>query len=103
MRLLGVDRIAHDTHGSAAIDLLEAFEDRSQVCFVGFVVSHVVDGEHYDSVDTFFADPLGSGKFRIGSIRVVNVAEFVQDGELLRRGRRGNIRDGATDCGSPRQ
>lgn len=83
LRVVRLHIARHDADGSAAVDLLESIQNGSKVCFVLRGISHVVDGEHNDSVNAFFAHPLRRYELRKIRVRIPRVA-FVQIREFVR-------------------
>ena len=77
LRIIRLDVTRHDADRGAAVDLLEPIQDRPQVLFVLRRISHVVDRQHDDGFDAFFADPLRRDELREILVRIPRIA-FVE-------------------------
>ena len=60
----GGDRIAKNAQRRAAVDFLEAFEDRAAVALVPAVLAHVVDSQRDHGLHAFLTHPLWRGELR---------------------------------------
>ena len=58
------DRIAKNAQRRAAVDFLEAFEDRAAVALVPAVLAHVVDSQRDHGLHAFLTYPLWRGELR---------------------------------------
>lgn len=88
LRIFGVDHVGHDAHRSAAIDLFEAIEDRSQVTLVPGRVSHVVYGENNHRVDSWLTNPLRCDELREVLIDVIGIESVIEVSESIGLGSR---------------
>ena len=71
--VVGGDEVREDADGGAAVDLLQAIEDRAEEGLVFLRVAHVVDGEDDDGLDARLADPLRRDEFREIAVRVEGI------------------------------
>ena len=62
--VFGFNRTRHDADRSPSVDRLQSLKDRSQVGFVSGRISHVIDRQHDNAFDPFFAHPAGGGESR---------------------------------------
>ena len=83
-RVVGLDRAGHDADRGAAVDRLEAVEDRAEERLVPGRVAHVVDRQDDHRVDPVLADPLRG--------RQLGEVEARRNRGRCRRGRRGGCR-----------
>ncbi len=77
LRVVRLHFTRHDADGRTAVDLLESIQNGSKVCFVLRRISHVVDRQHDDGFNAFFADPLRRDELRKILVRIPRIA-FVE-------------------------